>query len=295
MYYYDYKHDSIWPIELVGLPETSDFHPLGINFYYSGEPNTPYALFVVNHQRNGSTVDIFSFSHVDHKAHFVSSISDGDNNILSPNAIYPLDHTTFYLTNDHKYIPRLSKIANFVETLTPLKLSWVTLVDIKDSDNPKFTTVAESIGFANGLVVTPKEVIVAACSERLVHVYDRDSTTNLLTYRRSIPVPMNPDNLSFDSGTFDADGRFLSGLVVAGHPAPSRLMALSRKRADDAPSMVFHVNKGPNDAEYHLDALFVSNGTFFSSSSTGAVDWARRTMLVSGLYARGLLKITWDL
>jgi len=38
---------------------------------------------------------------------------------------------------------------------------------------------------------------------------------------------------------------------------------------------------------------FVDDGSYFGTSSTGAVDFARRRMLVSGLYAKGMLEVSW--
>lgn len=116
LFLYNYISKSgLRPIELVGLPPTTDFHPLGINFYREKAGGLT-RLFVVNHQRNGSTVDIFDLDYDKAQAKFIASISDGDRNILSPNAIAPISYTSFYVTNDHRFIPRLNWAMNLVET-----------------------------------------------------------------------------------------------------------------------------------------------------------------------------------
>lgn len=42
-----------------------------------------------------------------------------------------------------------------------------------------------------------------------------------------------------------------------------------------------------------LLTIDIGNGDHFASSSTGAVDFAKGRMLVSGLYAKGMLEISW--
>lgn len=59
IYLYDYAiKKSLRKLKLVDFPTTADFHPLGINFFRS-QGGALTRLFVVNHQRNGSTIDIF--------------------------------------------------------------------------------------------------------------------------------------------------------------------------------------------------------------------------------------------
>ncbi|RDW67595.1 hypothetical protein BP6252_08991 [Coleophoma cylindrospora] len=319
LYLYNYvTKTDLRQVELVGLPEASDFHPLGINFYR--EPGKETRLFVVNHQRNGSTVDVFTLDYENSKAAFMTSISDGDQNILAPNAVAPISYTSFYVTNDHYFIPRLNPILNKIETFGSLPLGWVTLVDIT-GPTPKFTTATSNIGFANGIVLTPtgKEVIVASTISKppSVFIYTRDSATNTLTFNSSVAVPFRPDNLSFDDGldvndktAFDDEGRFLRGLVAAGHPAPLKLFAVSRDPVHKkAPSWVVEIRRssesdkaawsatevvGSADGEFSLRTLYQSNGSHFSTSSTGAVDFSRGKMLVSGLYEKGLLEFGWN-
>jgi arylesterase/paraoxonase len=280
LFLYNYISKSgLRPIELVGLPSTADFHPLGINFYREKAGGLT-RLFVVNHQRNGSTVDIFDLDYDKAQAKFITSISDGDRNILSPNAIAPISYTSFYVTNDHRFISRLNRAMNQVETHLTLPLSWVTLVDFSQT-TPEFTTVAKGIAFSNGIVLTPtgKEVIVASTVGKHLRVYDRDSKTNLLSLREKIPVPFMPDNLSFDDSlevtdksAFDKEGKFLRGLVSAGHPVPIKLLAVSRNPTKrTAPSWVVEVRRGQGSdpapttsmstswkGNYHLRTLYQS-------------------------------------
>lgn len=76
LYVFDYLTGTdLREIELIGFPEQSDFHPLGINIFRDpgrlGSKDT--TLFVVNHQRNGSTIEIFTLSPTSASAQFLGS------------------------------------------------------------------------------------------------------------------------------------------------------------------------------------------------------------------------------
>jgi arylesterase/paraoxonase len=268
LYIYDYvSRSGLRPIVLEGYSQPYDFHPLGINFYR--ENDGPTRLFVVNHQRNGSTIDIFDLSYADAKATLISSISDGDHNIFSPNAIAPISYTSFYVTNDHRFIPRLNKLLNPIETIGRFRWSWVTLVDFSLA-SPTFKTVAKNIAFANGIVLTPtgREVIVASTTGMSLLIFDRDAQTNTLTLNKSVPVPFFPDNVSFDDSlnvddrtVFDENGRFLRGVFTAGHPSFVKLRGLSRMRLDSSPSWAVELKLESGDSlspknGYHLQNIF---------------------------------------
>jgi arylesterase / paraoxonase len=256
LYLYDYtlkSKSAPRPVQLVGQPANADFHPLGLNFYRSATPGAQTRLFVVNHQRTGSTVDIFDLDYPTATATFITSICDGDHNIISPNAVSPISYTSFYVTNDHRFIPRLNPLLNWQETVRALPLGWVTLVDFSVS-KPVFTTVATGIPFANGVVVTPtgKEVVVASSSGSVLFVYDRDpATSNLSPCRERISCKFRPDNLTFDHAiepsdptAFDSEGRFLRGIICGGHPSSRQLFGMSRSPgAVSAPSWVVEVRR----------------------------------------------------
>ncbi|KAL1961572.1 hypothetical protein VTN77DRAFT_1424 [Rasamsonia byssochlamydoides] len=293
IFVYDYVHkNALRQIRLLGFPSQSDFHPLGINIYREKGGST--RLFVVNHQRNGSTVDIFDIDYVTSTATFITSIADNDRHILSPNAVSPVSYTSFFVTNDHRFIPRKHAFLNMQETTRALPLGWVTFVDFSCSPT-RFHTAISGIPFPNGIVVTPtgKEVIVASSSTSHLLIYDRDPISNCITYREKIPLQYRPDNLTFDHSlkpsdptAFDKDGRFLRGLVSAGHPCIRLLHAMSRDPSKHAaPSWVVEIRRTPGKAEapckattaeyrgdYYVETLYQSDGSHFPSSTTGAMD-----------------------
>ena len=253
LYIYDYSSKKdLRAIRLFGYPENADFHPLGLDFFRGTEGGLT-RLFVVNHQRTGSTIDILDLDYGKAHATFITSVCDGNHNLVSPNAIAPISYTSFYFTNDHRFISRFNPFLNSQETRRVLPLGWATLVDLSHG-GPKFKTVARKIPFANGIVLTPtgKEVVIASTGALELRVYDRDPQTNSLTYRDRVPLKFRPDNLNFDESldvsdesVFDKDGKFLRGLICGGHPSPNGIVAMARDPLHArAPSWVAEVRRG---------------------------------------------------
>ncbi|PGH00868.1 hypothetical protein GX51_05532 [Blastomyces parvus] len=316
LYVYDYAATgNIKELEITGFPQNVDFHPLGINFFRSS-PKAKTRLFVTNHQRTGSTVAVFDVDYELSQAKYVTTISDNDQAILSPNSIAPVSYTQFYVTNDHRYIPRTRPFLNKIETFLSMPWGWVTFVDFTSPEDVKCTVVAINIAFANGIEVTPtgKELLVASSGNDAIYVYQRDPQSNLLSSsRETIPLSFHPDNLNFDHSldisdptAFDAEGRFLRGVTVGGHPSLFRLKRMidNLGKVNDAPSWVAEVRRGtgvdpapcpagPPHPEFYVRTLYQSNGEHFPVSTTGAMDSKRGHLLVASLYGNGILDISW--
>lgn len=321
LFVYDYVNQGeLQEIRLIGCPPSSDFHPLGIKFYRE-QIRGLTRLFVVNHQRNESTVDVFDLDYATNIASFILSVGNNDGHIVSPNAVAPTSYTSFYVSNDHRFTARCNPVLNHEETTRALPLGWITHVDFSKIP-PVFSTAASWIPFANGMLVTPtgKEVVVASSSSCELFVYNRDPKTNSLTIRTKVPLTFAPDNLSFDESLSTSDptvfdqkqGYFLRGLTCAGHPSIPKLIAMSRnprkftaaswaveifrneaegvdKSHDETPvpALSEKVYQGP----YAVRTVYQSDGTHFPSSTTCAMDSSRGITLIGGLYARGLLRI----
>ncbi|GAD96857.1 serum paraoxonase/arylesterase 2 [Paecilomyces variotii No. 5] len=317
LHIYTYASErTIRKVRLIGLPEGADFHPLGIN-YFRGAHGERTRLFVVNHERTGCKVAIFDIEYDKAEAQYVTSISDGGNHILSPNAVAPISYTSFYVTNDHYFVKRRNPLLNILETAFAMPLGWVTLVDFS-GEQPAFKTAATGIAFANGIVITPtgKEVAVASTSGSCIYIYERNPDTNELSDEpERIEVYFHPDNLSFnetldvkDPTVFDEDGKFLRGLIAGGAPSARKIFAMARNPEQcNAPSIVAEIRRGnerdpapfaagPSGTgkKYRALTLYQSNGEHFPTSTTGDMDSRKGRLLISGLYAHGILEISWD-
>ncbi|KAJ6494792.1 hypothetical protein C8R47DRAFT_1117214 [Mycena vitilis] len=270
-------------ITLNNYPANHDFHPLGIAISPS-HGNAPSNLFAVNHAREKTVIEQFTISNASPGvATHVRTISSPY--FVSPNSITLTSPLSFYVSNDHLLTRRgtLGNILPLLETVLALPLSWVAHVTLSP-DPASSTPILEHkfsalfIPFANGVSVSPcgSQVAVASTSLSQVHFYSRDPASDALTHTHTVPVPFLADNLEFDS---------MGTLIVAGHPD---FLALLKVKADpgnvvSSPSWVVAINPTRD-----VETLFQSDGSVFSSSSTGLRDPAG-TLYVTGLYEPGVL------
>ena len=179
------------------------------------------------------------------------------------------------------------------------------------------TVVASHIPFPNGVAISPDGAQVAIASTTLCEIlfYARDVGTQALSLRARVPTPFAPDNIMFDSR---------GSLIVAGHPHFQSLVAVAANHTDArAPSWVVSITptpappgagantgaewgqdkngvwdmgvpvpasrKVPRVPGYELRTLYQSDGSEFSSSSTGLRDAETGVLYVVGLYEEGLM------
>ena len=312
-------------ITLEGYPETHDFHPLGLDIYPS-HPNQPYSnLFVVNHARHNSTIEQFTLSwHEPDRAKWVRTISGPE--LVAPNALALTSPTSFYLTHDHRFTRRLpgvlGKTLPIIESVLALPLAWATHVNVTDTvtqsqsqsalttkTHTETETVASHIPFPNGVAISPDGTQVAIASTTLGEIlfYARDINTQALSLRARVPVPLAPDNIMYDSR---------GSLIVAGHPYFQALVAVAANRPGArSPSWVLSITPTPSGAAgagaemeawdvgapvpasrkvprvpgYEMRTLYQSDGSEFSSSSTGLRDSKTGALYVVGLYQDGVM------
>lgn len=282
LFVYEYSTGgAVTELTLLGYPADADFHPLGVNFYR--EADGPTRVFVVNHGRNGSSVEIFDVNYEDRTAKHVMTITDGNKNILSPNAIAPVSYTQFYVTNDHYFLHKDYEALSLIETVFEMPWSWVTYVDFTDCPPkmpPKTHVAVNGFPFANGIAVTPtgKQVLIGSTSECSVRIYERNPKTNNLSHTyETVSFNCHVDNVRFDMSlkpddrtAFDENGHFLRGALAAGSPSGRRMAIM----ADDpsrnpAPSLIGEIIRGkpgvrnPADSAPLAAGPVVNRGTLY--------------------------------
>ncbi|GLB40210.1 putative serum paraoxonase arylesterase 2 [Lyophyllum shimeji] len=298
-------------LELEGYPEGHDFHPLGVEIYpsYAGNASN---LYVVNHARARTVIEQFTLSP------FSPTVAKYVRTIVSPylhssNALALTSPDSFYVTNDHlltRRIPYLGHILPILESVLALPLSFVSHVTLSppSSGGPPIKTHQFSalfIPFPNGIALSPDGTQAALASTSLgkIILYSRNPTTNDLTPISDVPVPFVPDNIRYTH-----DG---TALIVAGHPHFPTLTAVARNKTHAAPSWVVSIDmrggtkqgaaqpkadfdrhapvaakgKVPPVAGSEVTTLFQSDGSGFSTSSTGLKDPVTGALYVTGLYA----------
>ncbi|KAI5477787.1 calcium-dependent phosphotriesterase [Pseudohyphozyma bogoriensis] len=257
-------------LALAGFPDGSDFHPLGIKVWHGGNgghstsPDTD-TLFVINHQRHASTIEVFSLasslpSSSDTSSHltttYIATLSHPS--FIAPNALALTSSTSFYLTQDHRFTRRdpsiLGTILNLVETVAALPLGRVDHVTFgppaagaeagtddlasKPAPQPRVESfvAASGIPFANGVVLSSDGGVVAVASstKRHVRIYDRDVLSNELTLDTTIAVPFHVDNLSLAPRSYldsSINGSAKGDVfIAAGHPHYFSLLATARNK-----------------------------------------------------------------
>jgi hypothetical protein len=176
-------------------------------------------------------------------------------------------------------------------------------------------TVASHIPFPNGVAISPDGTQLAIASTTLGEIlfYARDIATQGLSLRARVPTPFAPDNIMYDSR---------GSLIVAGHPYFPALAAVAANRTGArAPSWVLSITPSPTPPSpsgaagagaemedawdvgapvpasrkvprvpgYEMRTLYQSDGSEFSSSSTGLRDSKTGVLYVVGLYQDGLM------
>ncbi|KAG6909873.1 hypothetical protein DXG01_014909 [Tephrocybe rancida] len=297
-------------VELKGYPAGHDFHPLGVEVYPSYAGNTSN-VYVVNHARARTVIEQFTINPSSPTvANYVRTLASPY--FHSANALALTSPDSFYVTNDHLFtrrIPYIGHILPILESVFAFPLAFVshvTLAPSTSSDPPikthKFSTLF--IPFPNGIAISHDGTQVALASTTLGKIlfYQRDPKTNDLTrVIQEVPVPFTPDNIRYTH-----DG---SALIVAGHPHFPTLTAVAAGKAQVAPSWILSIEtpvgkensepkadfdrhapisakgKVPAIAGREVTTLFQSDGSGFSSSSTGLKDPVTGALYITGLYA----------
>ncbi|KAF8510771.1 hypothetical protein JB92DRAFT_422660 [Gautieria morchelliformis] len=300
------SESSFANVELRGFPEHADFHPLGLDVFPG--PSNDYHLLIVNHGRDNSTIEQFLLSSVfPYRATYVRTLTSV--HFVSPNAVAFTSPSTFYVTQDHRFTRRLpgllGKILPIVETLLLPGLAWVNHVDIHIDGQLDITDAARGIPFANGIAISGdgSRVAVASSSQGAIQLYSRTSD-NKLKWEEVIPLPFSPDNVRFaESGA----------LIAAGHPYFPAISDVAAQKTQVAPSWVVSItprikplnttaairedidaphpacNRAPISLSHEVRTLYQSNGSGFSTSSSGLWDTLSNTFFAVGLYQAGVL------
>jgi arylesterase/paraoxonase len=255
IYAYDLNLPVPQPVLLTRGP-SADFQPHGISLYIGTDGKV--SLFVVNHGNGKQAVDIFDVTseRVEHRATITGPL------LLSPNDLVAVGPEQFYVTNDHGWRTPVKKT---LEEYLKLRLSNVLYYD-----GSAFREVADGLGYANGINVSPdgSRLYVAAVTEKTVYAYDLDSESAALSGRTAIQLDSGPDNIEVDP-----DG----ALWIGAHPQLLHFVAHAGNPENLSPSQVFRVT-GPENGSWRVKEIFLDTGEQLSASAVGAV-WQKRLLI----------------
>src|SRR5579859_6972350 len=219
----------------IDLPESSDFHPLGLALYHQTTHST---LFVANAGRNQSSIELFRVSHTTPpKLTWRRTLTDPL--IRNANAILPVSPTQIYVTNDHRSRRADSKYVHLAETYSQLPFSFTTFIDFS-TETVKAKTAVSLQRVANGITATPDlELVFIAESARGGFGIYKCTPDNKLDFQEYISVNGLPDNLHFDDdGYVNKDNWGKSSVVVGAHPNVLKLEKIKASADNTAPSWI---------------------------------------------------------
>ena len=224
---------------------TGEFHPHGISFLKKDESDY---LFVINHNQQGSSVELFRFSN-DTLFHLVSFENDM---MCCPNDLVAVDTDQFYVTNDHGY---KEGIMRTMEDYLRLPKSYLLYFDGRS-----FSKVYEGLNYANGVNVSPngKTIYVTETTGRKISVLDRDISTGELQLRFTKDLETGLDNI-----TVDSDGN----LWIAAHPKLFDFVGHSKDPEKKSPSQVLKLTPNGED-DFRVTEVYLNDGEELSGSST---------------------------
>ncbi|KAF2819976.1 calcium-dependent phosphotriesterase [Ophiobolus disseminans] len=280
---YDYStSQALTKLSISNAPTlNSDFHPLGIAL----DPKSS-TLYIVNHARSGSCIEIL---HLDLPARTATHVRSLTHPLLhAPNAIEIFGNGKLYVSNDHYIRAAVSPLLSKIETFSGAPGGSVVYIDTNDMDASK---IVARVPFANGIArLNDTTLVVASSSKPGLYFYSISPDLQSLELKNVVRTPAGADNLSIDSN---------SKILIAGHPFAPTLMHVAEGRWDCdekgtqeqkakcgcwAPSWV-----GEWSEEGGLRTVLRDGGEKVCSSSTAVRDGERGVGFVSMLYGRGVV------
>ncbi len=276
---YMYRLDRLEAIEpplLLSKNAPENFHPHGLDLVTTADGRG--TLFVVNHPRAPGarpsdrpaerTIEVFDWRdgptpRLTHRETIRDPL------LVSPNDVVGVDHSRFYVTNDHG---SASASARRLEDYGRRALASVVYFD-----GARARLAADGLRYANGVALRPdgRALYVSSSTDRALHVFDRDRETGALTRAATIELDTSADNISVEpSGT----------LWIAAHPKLLSFLLYSRALGRRSPSQVLRLRpsrRAGAPAEFELEEVYLDDGSELSGSSA-AVRRGRRLLIGSG-------------
>ncbi|KAJ3044309.1 hypothetical protein HDV00_002629 [Rhizophlyctis rosea] len=272
-------------LSISNYPSSSDLVLHGLNILPSPDDPTKLYIFLINHRRQGSTIELFTHTinsnTIKHQQTYSHPL------LVSPNSIAPLSPTSFLVTND---FGNPTGIMRQVALLLKRPGGNVQFHSFDKEVNPKI--VARDIVYPNGIAYSSalSTVYVCATTTPEVQVYSYDADYNRLRLKERIALPSTCDNLHIDPSS----GHIYTAGVV--NPlAWIRMVAMKdiSLRSTVAARALRIVNNTGEDVfygrKYKVEPLFVSDGKFVGGGwGVAAPDEQRSTVLIAGPLADGV-------
>ncbi|KAG9294863.1 hypothetical protein G9A89_016869 [Geosiphon pyriformis] len=273
---YNIETSELSPLTLKNFPETTDFSLHGLGIYEETADPTKLYLFLVNHRRSGSVIEVFEhtigtkeLSHRETVSHEL---------IVTPNDVVPVSSNEFYVTNDLGY--KEPGIMREFEIYT--RRPWGNVVFHSSITNTT-AIVAGNIAYANGIASNwdHTRLYVASGINGKIIIFERRSDNRLIEIE-NVNCGIVIDNISVDEETGE--------IYAAGIPKPLMIAKYFKDTTRKAPKPPVQILKVSNNTaedkylgkKYTISTVLEDSG-HFAGISIAAVDKKRNTLFLGSI------------
>ncbi|ELK12517.1 Serum paraoxonase/lactonase 3 [Pteropus alecto] len=255
---------SIQELSISNGFDKASFNPHGISTFIDEDHNV--YLYVVNHPRMESTLEIFKFEEQQRSLVHLKTI---EHELLkSVNDIFVVGPEQFYATRDHYFA---NHFLTLLEMLMDFRWSHVLFYSPKE-----VKVVAKGFNSANGITISPdkKYIYIADVTDKSICVMKIHDNWNL-TQLKVIHLDTLVDNLTVDPDTGD---------VWAGcHPNGWKVLFYNPK--DPPGSEVLHIQDVLSEKP-RINTIYANNGSVLQGSSVATV--YNRKLLIGTVFHKAL-------
>ncbi|KAM6968240.1 serum paraoxonase/arylesterase 2-like isoform 3-T3 [Aplochiton taeniatus] len=196
IYALDLWNPRLSPVELQikGKLDLNSFNPHGISVYIDDDSDKSVYLFVVNHPKTESQVEIFLFVEADYALVHLKTVKHELLN--SVNDVVAIGVESFYATNDRYFRNEALHTLSII-----LGSPWCSAVFYSPED---VRVVGDTFHSANGINMSPDKryVYVSDILAHKIAVYEREKGNDLV-HIKSVAVGSLCDNIELDHDTGD--------------------------------------------------------------------------------------------
>lgn len=173
--------------------DIDSFNPHGISLYVNDKDDSVY-IFVVNHPKISTTVELFRFQEEEKSLLHLQTI---EHELLqSVNDIAAVGPESFYATNDHYFLNPHGRLAEDYLAIPLENIVYYSPNEVKE--------VASGFNFANGITMSHDKKYVYACSmfDNSISVFEKHTNWSLSPVKE-LQIDKVVDNLCLDPTTGD--------------------------------------------------------------------------------------------
>lgn len=263
-YQYGFSNQKLSRLQMVGLPDSIQLRPHGIDIALVNGVKT---LYCVNHEKNAELFppagrqSILVFELLENEVVFQKQLTNSL--IESPNDVCTDYNGGLFVSIDS------GKINSKWEKLWALKRSYVL-----HFDGNNWKQVGDKLRYANGVGVIGNRVYITGTQEKNIISY-KINPNQSFTERIEIPSLKGNDNITFSGNK----------LVTTAHLDFIKFVKHVSNPEQESPCAVYTV-----DLESHqLDTLYLDNGSVLGAASTGLL--YKKNLYVSQVFNPYILQI----